>query len=155
VFGYALINLLLGMIVRSVDRVMAHEGSKQVWNQAICVNEIESLLPAWYERRFTEWHPAYVHVLRIDPKKMDVIAADKLWSQRGRGATAAVFGNGNGGGEEGGGGEGDEEVKNKMKEIEKQLEWQHGALEELLRRQTGAGGGAPGAAGPEPPMTPF
>lgn len=83
IMSYVLINMLIGVIVNSLHRTLEHEGAKQLCNQARVIDEIESLLPSFFERRHAEWHPLYVHVLRINPNKLDSIELDKLWSRHG------------------------------------------------------------------------
>ena len=83
IMSYVLINMLIGVIVNSLHRTLEHEGAKQLCNQACVIDEIESLLPSFYERRRAEWHPLYIHVLRINPNKLDSIELDKLWSRHG------------------------------------------------------------------------
>jgi hypothetical protein len=154
IMGYCLVNLLIGMIINSLDRVLDHEGAKQLCNQARLINEMEALIPSWFERKKVDWHPRYVHVLRIDPRKLDAIEMDKLWSKHGEFAPVMQTGGGgeNGGGESGEGeneseekeetankagqGRGDD-VKNssalmrKLTAVEKQLEQQRELLERL------------------------
>lgn len=127
IMGYCLVNLLLGMIINSLDRVLDHEGAKQLCNQARLINEMETVIPSWFEKRkFKEWHPQYVHVLRIDPTKLDAIEMDKLWSKFGD--FAPVMQAGGGGGEDDGCGDshsGEEEWRvegGKEEEREKEVE---------------------------------
>jgi hypothetical protein len=97
IMGYCLVNLLLGMIINSLDRVLDHEGAKQLCNQARLINEMESVIPRWFEKkRLKDWHPQYVHVLRIDPTKLDAIQMDKLWSRYGNFAPVMQAGGGGG-----------------------------------------------------------
>jgi len=106
IMGYCLVNLLLGMIINSLDRVLDHEGAKQLCNQARLINEMESVIPGWFEKRKSkEWHPHYVHVLRIDPTKLDAIEMDTLWSKFGEFAPVMQTG----GGDDGGGASSDKE----------------------------------------------
>lgn len=83
IMSYVLINMLIGVIVNSLHRTLEHEGAKQLCNQARVIDEIESLLPSFFERRHPQWHPLYIHVLRINPNKLDSIELDKLWSRHG------------------------------------------------------------------------
>ena len=130
IMGYCLINLLIGMIITSVDRVLAHEGAKQLCHQALVINELESILPRWFEECHKgDWHPAYVHILRINPKKLDAIQLDKLWSKHGESAPVMTQGNGSSGEAEGddggggGGGNGDKkEILEKLDKVERKLE---------------------------------
>jgi hypothetical protein len=100
IMGYCLINLLIGMIINSLDRVLDHEGAKQLCNQARLINEMETVIPKWFEeKKKKEWHPRYVHVLRIDPNKLDAIEIDKLWSKHGEFAPVMQQTSGGGGGD--------------------------------------------------------
>ena len=136
VMGYCLINLLLGMIINSVDRLMEHEGAKLLCNQAKIINEVEALIPQWFERRHaTTWHPTYIHVLRINPKKLDAVEMDRLWTRHGGDGGPVMLssagkkdGNGEEDDNEGEGSKNNDkqdEILQKLGEIEKLLElWQ-------------------------------
>lgn len=137
--GYVLVNLLIGVIINSLDRVLEHEGAKQLCNQARVIDEIESLLPTWYERWHPDWHPAYVHVLRINPDKLDSIELDKLWSRHGEFAPVMLRRSDkrddekkNGGGDEDLGKDSMHEIMAKLEllenQVQKSLEMQHELL---------------------------
>ncbi|KAI8467566.1 MAG: hypothetical protein J3K34DRAFT_523650 [Monoraphidium minutum] len=78
------------------------------------IDELESTLPRWVERMMPQkYFPAFVHVLRVDPKSLDSIGFAELWRRAaGGGAPDDERGGGGhaggacaaGGGEAGGGG---------------------------------------------------
>lgn len=37
----------------------------------------------WLERRNPQWYPPYIHMLRINPNKLDQVELDALWSRFG------------------------------------------------------------------------
>ena len=151
-----LVNLVIGLVINSLDRVLDHEGAKQLCNQARIIDEVEALLPAWFEQRHrADWHPAYVHVLRINPDKLDAIELDALWTRqrdaapvmRRRGGRGGGGGGGDGGGDgEEGMGEGQKALQDELKEVKQMLVHQQGLLEGLRARAAADGGGGSATA---------
>lgn len=82
--GYVLINLILGYVIDSLKQALQHQDAKQLCNHANVINEIESILPAWLERsKQREFYPKYIHMLRIDPGKLDNATLDTMWTKHG------------------------------------------------------------------------
>ncbi|PRW33312.1 transient receptor potential channel [Chlorella sorokiniana] len=79
--GTVIINLLLGIVINSLEKVTEHHSMKLLLNQARVIDELESTMPRWLERRHPDWFPAYVHMLRINPDRLD---RDELWTRMGR-----------------------------------------------------------------------
>jgi len=149
-----LINLVIGLVINSLDRVMEQEGAKQLANQARIIDELEAVLPAWVERRQFHWHPPYVHVLRIDPDKLDSVALDALWTKHGDHApvmpkTEQRNGEDAGGENGAGGGGGDSCVMAEVEELKKLVARQGELIEALHRHlvEGGEGGGGRGRGG--------
>jgi hypothetical protein len=42
-------------------------------SKAQAIDELESTIPAFVERAFPGLYPPYLHVLRVDPDKMDAV----------------------------------------------------------------------------------
>ncbi len=96
IMGMVLVNLLVGIMSNALNRVTEHEALKLLLHKAQVIDELESTLPRWLEDRFeAEWYPKHIHVLRIDPDRVDRVDLDALW--------AAPPQQSNGGGDGGGG----------------------------------------------------
>ena len=84
ILGMVLLNLLIGLMTNSLDRVTANEGVRLMCSKAQAIDEIEAVLPSWVERKFPHLFPPFLHVLRIDPDKLDAVATDAAWSKTGQ-----------------------------------------------------------------------
>ncbi|KAL4440087.1 hypothetical protein ABPG75_003088 [Micractinium tetrahymenae] len=82
--GTVVINLILGIVINSLDKIMEQQDYKMLLQRARVIDEIESTMPRWMQRRRPEWFPRYVHMLRINPDKLDRVEQDALWSLMGR-----------------------------------------------------------------------
>jgi hypothetical protein len=75
----------------ALARVTEHEALKMLLHKAVLIDELEATLPPWLERRFAGAYPRYVHVLRIDPDRLDRVDLRALWAKAdGEGASAAA-----------------------------------------------------------------
>lgn len=84
VLGMVLLNLLIGLMTNSLDRVTANAGVRLMLSKAQAIDEIEAVLPSWVERKFPHLFPPFLHVLRIDPDKLDAVATDAAWAKQGK-----------------------------------------------------------------------
>jgi len=79
--GMVLVNLLVGIMSTALNRVTEHEGLKLLLSKAQVIDELEATLPRWLEDRFEgQWYPKFIHVLRIDPDRVDKVDLDALWA---------------------------------------------------------------------------
>jgi len=81
IMGMVLINLLISLMTNSLDSVTAHENLRSLLNRAIVIDELERTIPMWVYRRL-DCNPTYLHVLRVDPDKLDTATRDALWPMR-------------------------------------------------------------------------
>lgn len=132
--GMVLVNLLIGIMTGTLEKVNRHEGLKLQLHKAEIIDELELTIPKWLEARFPQLFPQYVHVLRVDQERKDKVDLGQMWRA------------GNGGrneDDEDGGGCG--EVQKQLKSMQIQLD----RLEQLMMdRIRGSGGG--GGTGPIP-----
>ncbi|KAF6258227.1 hypothetical protein COO60DRAFT_1693077 [Scenedesmus sp. NREL 46B-D3] len=84
--GTVLMSLLTGVMAQSMYKATAHEDLKRLLSKAAAVDELESTIPSFIEKRMHKNYPAYVHVLRIDPLAMDDGLGDddgtNMWHQQ-------------------------------------------------------------------------
>jgi hypothetical protein len=117
ILGMVLLNLLIGLMTNSLDRVTSNEGVRLLLSKAQAIDEIEAVLPSFIEKTFPELFPPFLFVLRVDPQKLDSVQQDSIWAGRGddeRAGTLLGGGHGeeqqeeeaekSGGGDGGGGG---------------------------------------------------
>ncbi|KAL4438682.1 hypothetical protein ABPG77_006286 [Micractinium sp. CCAP 211/92] len=83
VMGTILLNLLISIMTNTLDKVTENEGLRMLLSKAQAIDELESSIPGWIERLFPGLYPRYLHVLRVDPDKMDAVRLDKLWAEGG------------------------------------------------------------------------
>lgn len=126
--GTVIINLILGIVIQSLDRAMEQEvmmvsaphwllaraalipacpRMQMLLNQARVVDELESSMPAWLLRWGARrgWFPSFVHISRINPTALDAVDMDRLWTYSGKGRqvrTLSKRSHGGDGGERGG-----------------------------------------------------
>ncbi|KAK2080181.1 hypothetical protein QBZ16_000034 [Prototheca wickerhamii] len=87
--GFVLVNLLIGAIVNSLERIMEHATARQLASKARLIDEVETTMQAFdmagtYLKCKRQWfYPKFVHVLRINPEKLDPVEADQLARQVG------------------------------------------------------------------------
>jgi Ion transport protein len=140
ILGMVLLNLLIGLMTNSLDRVTSNEGVRLLLSKAQAIDEIEAVLPPWIERKFPELFPPFLFVLRVDPQKLDSVQQDSIWAARGDDERAGtLLSGGDVGGadeqkEEGGGGSGggEEKKQGQSDEISK-LQQQISALSDDIR----------------------
>ncbi|PSC73953.1 WD-40 repeat [Micractinium conductrix] len=82
--GTFIINLVLGIVVNSLDKVMDQAEYRVLLQQARIIDELESTMPRWLQRRHPDWFPAWLHFLRLNPDKLDRVQQDALWSRMGK-----------------------------------------------------------------------
>lgn len=64
----------------ALNRVTEHEGLKLLQHKVEIIDELETTFPSWLEQRFAaHWYPSFVHVLRIDPERLEHVDLDALW----------------------------------------------------------------------------
>ena len=71
ILGIVLLNLLIGMITTSLDRLREDEMERQLLSKAQAIDELDAVLPQWVERRYPHLFPPFIHVLKVDKAKMD------------------------------------------------------------------------------------
>ena len=54
-------------------QVTQNEGLRMLCSKAQAIDELESTIPAWVEAWFPGLYPPYLHVLRVDPDKLDAV----------------------------------------------------------------------------------
>ena len=83
VMGMVLVNLLIGIMSNALNRVTEHEALKLLLYKAEIIDELEATLPRWLENRFrNQWYPRHIHVLRIDPSKLERVDLGALWAPK-------------------------------------------------------------------------
>ncbi|KAL6769108.1 TRP11C [Auxenochlorella protothecoides x Auxenochlorella symbiontica] len=88
--GFILANLMVGVIISSLDRVMEHADAKQMVARAYLIDEVEntasllSVARSYMSARRTEYHPRYVHVLSVHEEKLSQVEEDQLSRQLGK-----------------------------------------------------------------------
>ncbi|GBF92276.1 flagellar associated protein [Raphidocelis subcapitata] len=114
-----LMNLLVGVMCASASKAAQHEDLKALLARAQVLDELETTLPAWVERWMLggKGHPAFVHVLRLDPKSLDSVEGAQLW----RRTSSAAADRGAGGLGAGGGGAQLEEVLSEVRALKAQV----------------------------------
>ncbi|GAB4820880.1 hypothetical protein N2152v2_007926 [Parachlorella kessleri] len=90
IMGSVLINLLIGLVISSLDKVMDNQEMKLLLNKARVIDELEGSMPRWLLRRNPHWYPSFIHLLRINPEKLDKVEVDCLWSLLGEDSPAAA-----------------------------------------------------------------
>ncbi|GAB4819760.1 hypothetical protein N2152v2_006806 [Parachlorella kessleri] len=115
VMGLILINLLIGIVLNSLEKATEHQDVKMLLSKARIIDELEATMPAWLEKRNPHWYPAYVHLLRINPNKLDQVEVDALWSQMGEDSPPITQPGGGGGGDGGNSGGGEEPLTSETK----------------------------------------
>jgi len=81
IMGLVLVNLLIGIMSNALNRVTEHEALKLLLHKAQVIDELEATLPRWLENRYeAEWYPRHIHVLRIDPDRIDKVDLNALWA---------------------------------------------------------------------------
>lgn len=82
--GMVLLNLLIGIMSNAMARSSEHEALKLILSKVQVIDELESTLPPWIERRFaSSWYPDYIHILRVDPDRVGRVDLDSLWAKAG------------------------------------------------------------------------
>eukprot|EP00887_Chlorella_sp_A99_P000504 scaffold17.g504.t1 len=138
--GMVLLNLLIGIMSNAMARSSEHEALKLILSKVQVIDELESTLPPWIERRFaSSWYPDYIHILRVDPDRVGRVDLDSLWAKAGdpQLVRARAEGGASGRGEPPGGGNGgsrdggnarDTEVQQRLDALQKQLSRVEGLL---------------------------
>jgi len=80
--GIVLLNLLVSLMTTSLDRIISHEGIRMLSSQALVIDELETTMPEWVIRRFPHLFPPFLHVLRVDPQRTDVVATKSERNQK-------------------------------------------------------------------------
>jgi hypothetical protein len=74
--GLVLMNLLIGLMTNCLDKVTSKQDIKSLLSKAQIIDELESAIPY----RVFDAFPKYVHVLRVDPDKIDSATFNAIWS---------------------------------------------------------------------------
>ncbi|PRW33106.1 transient receptor potential channel [Chlorella sorokiniana] len=107
VLATVLMNLLISIMTNTLDKVTENEGLRMLLSKAQAIDELESTIPSWIERLFPGLYPAYLHVLRVDPDKLDTldtVKLDRLWAKQGDDEERTLLDREESGNEDGGGG---------------------------------------------------
>ena len=124
IMGMVLSNIIISIMTGALERVNQNEALKWVLHKIVIIDELELTIPPWLEAKFPEWSPCYVHVLRIDPDRVDRVQLGELWQEK----------DGEGGREEksgGGGGDDIGSLQNQLQSMQQQLD----RLEKLMRKE--------------------
>lgn len=82
IMGMVLLNLLIGIMTTALEKASQHEALKMLLNKASIIDELEATFPRWIEDRFaSEWYPPFIHILRIDPDRVDKPNLDLMWEK--------------------------------------------------------------------------
>ena len=101
ILGMVLLNLLIGLMTTSLDKITKNEDVRLLLSRAQGIDEIEATLPRWLENKFPDLFPPFLFVLRVDPGKLDAVQNDAMWAGEGDDErTEVLLGGGNGGGGE-------------------------------------------------------
>lgn len=76
IMGLILMNLLIGLMTNCLDKVTSKQDIKSLLSKAQIIDELESTIPY----RVFDAFPKYVHVLRVDPDKIDSATFNAIWS---------------------------------------------------------------------------
>ena len=79
IMGMILINLLIGLMTTSLEKVTSNQDMRSFSSKAQVIDEIEWSLPPFILARHPQYFPRYVHVLRVDPDKIDRVKFQSLW----------------------------------------------------------------------------
>ncbi|KAH7624970.1 hypothetical protein Ndes2526B_g00345 [Nannochloris sp. 'desiccata'] len=146
ILGMVLLNLLIGLMTNSLDRVTSNEGLRLLLSKAQAIDELEAVLPPWIEKKFPQLFPPFLFVLRVDPQKLDSVQQDSIWAGQGDDERAGTLLNGGDIGrteeikekEEGGGGGPWGENKEEISKLQQQIAGLSDdikSLRDLLERQ--------------------
>ncbi|KAL6778251.1 TRP11A [Auxenochlorella protothecoides x Auxenochlorella symbiontica] len=81
VMGVVLMNLLIGILTASLERVTDNEGLRMLLSKAQVIDEIDSTLPRFVENKYPHLYPKYLHVLRVDPGRLDHVEVASVWGK--------------------------------------------------------------------------
>lgn len=84
VMGMVIVNMLIGLMSNALEKTSRHEGTKMLLNKAQIVDELETTLPRWMEDRLMG-SPDFIHILRIDPDRLDKPDLGCMWETSGGG----------------------------------------------------------------------
>eukprot|EP00887_Chlorella_sp_A99_P000537 scaffold17.g537.t1 len=126
VLGMVLGNLLIGVMTNTLERVTKNEGLRMLLSKGVVIDEIELTLPRWVERLFPYFYPKYLHVLRVDPDRLDRVKAEELWGDK---AGAGEDG------EERGSGRGERRLEAQLDEVQAELREVKALLSALAGRE--------------------
>jgi len=76
IMGLVLMNLLIGLMTNCLDKVTSKQDVKSLLSKAQIIDELESTIPYQAFDAF----PKYVHVLRVDPDKIDSATFNAIWA---------------------------------------------------------------------------
>lgn len=78
-----LMNLLISIMTNTLEKVTENEGLRMLLSKAQAIDELESTIPSFVERWSPGLFPRFLHVLRVDPDKLDTVRLDQLWNKSG------------------------------------------------------------------------
>ncbi|KAI3431610.1 hypothetical protein D9Q98_004659 [Chlorella vulgaris] len=80
VMGMVIVNMLIGVMSNALEKTNEHSGTKMTLHKASIIDELESAMPSWLENRFDGiWYPDFIHILRIDPDRVDKPNLEEMW----------------------------------------------------------------------------
>jgi Ion transport protein len=123
IMGMVLVNLLIGIMSNALNKVTEHEALKLLLHKAQIIDELEATLPRWLEDKYeAEWYPRHIHVLRIDPDRIDRVDLDALWAPHQTNSSTDVDGGGaDGVNKSSGGGSENQQLAARLDEIQATL----------------------------------
>lgn len=81
VISTVLMNLLVGILCNSLQRVTDEEGRRALVSKAQAIDEIDAVIPERLERILAKWgwYPPYLQILRVDPERLDAVDLEGIW----------------------------------------------------------------------------
>lgn len=81
VVATVLMNLLVGILCNSLQRVTDEEGKRALVSKAQAIDEIDAVIPERLERALAKrgWYPPYLQILRVDPDRLDAVDLEGVW----------------------------------------------------------------------------
>lgn len=92
VLATVLMNLLISIMTTTLDKITENEGLRMLLSKAQAIDELEATIPSWVERLFPGLYPHYLHVLRVDPDRLDSVGLDNLWAKKGNDEQSTLLG---------------------------------------------------------------
>jgi hypothetical protein len=82
VMGMVIVNMLIGVMGNALEKTGEHSALKMLLHKALIIDEMEAAMPRWLEERFrAAWYPDHVHILRVDPDRVDKPKLETMWAE--------------------------------------------------------------------------